>query len=62
MFERITSEFKNKKIENINKFWLWVKDTFTPDYRKEIEEYLSMSYDNVDLENRIRLIQKRGMI
>lgn len=62
MFERITSEFKNKKIENINKFWLWAKDTFTPDYRKEIEEYLSMSYDNVDLENRIRLIQKRGMI
>ena len=43
-------------------FWNWVKTTFTPHYRTEIEAYLAESVDHVDVENRIRTLQRRGMI
>ena len=43
-------------------FWQWVKTTFTPHYRNEIEAYLADSVDHVDVENRIRILQKRGML
>lgn len=43
-------------------FWSWVKKTFTPQYRKEIEDYLAESKDQYDVERRIALLQRRGMI
>ena len=47
---------------SLNDFWVWVKETFTPDYRKEIEDYLADSTDHHDVERRIKLLQQRGMI
>jgi len=43
-------------------FWSWVKRTFTPHYRSEIEAYLAESVDHVDVENRIRILQRRGLV
>ena len=43
-------------------FWSWVKKTFTPHYRSEIEAYLAESVDHVDVERRIKTLQRRGMI
>jgi hypothetical protein len=43
-------------------FWKWVKRTFTVSYKGEIEAYLADSVDHVDLENRIRTLQRRGMV
>ena len=42
--------------------WQWVVDTFTPEYRSEVEAYLAEAFDIYDLERRIVLLQKRGMI
>jgi hypothetical protein len=43
-------------------FWEWVSKTFAPHYRNEIEAYLADSVDHVDVENRIRTLQRRGML
>jgi hypothetical protein len=47
---------------SLNDFWLWVKSTFTPAYRNEIEAYLADSTDHADVERRILALQRRGMI
>jgi hypothetical protein len=47
---------------SLTNFWNWVKKTFTPSYRTEIESYLNDSVDCVDYENRVRNLQQRGMI
>ena len=43
-------------------FWNWVKKTFTISYQDEITHYLNQSVDCVDYENRVRNLQRRGMI
>lgn len=43
-------------------FWDWVKNTFTPSYKVEIERYLSDASNYCDLEQRIKTLQRRGMI
>jgi hypothetical protein len=43
-------------------FWKWVKKTFTFSYKGEIEAYLADSVDHADVENRIKRLQRRGMI
>lgn len=48
--------------KSVDEFWSWVKKTFTPQYRKEIEDYLAESTDHHDVERRIALLQRRGMI
>jgi hypothetical protein len=40
----------------------WAKKVFTPSYQQEVENYLAEAVDIFDLERRIRLIQKRGML
>ena len=40
----------------------WLRDTFTPSYQKEVEAYLSESTDMFDLERRIRILQRRGIV
>jgi hypothetical protein len=47
---------------SINDLLEWVKDTFTPSYRKEVEAYLGESTDVFDLERRIRILQRRGIV
>jgi hypothetical protein len=47
---------------NLTEFWNWVKRTFTPHYRNEIEAYLAESTSHADVEYRIRMLQMRGMI
>ena len=47
---------------SLTNFWSWVKKTFTVTYQGEIEAYLSESNSHADLENRIRVLQRRGMI
>jgi predicted DNA-binding protein len=47
---------------SLNKFWEWVGRTFTPYYRKEIEDYLNESVDHCDAEQRIKNLARRGMI
>jgi len=42
--------------------WNWVKRTFTISYQDEIESYLAQSVDYVDFDNRMRNLQRRGMI
>jgi hypothetical protein len=47
---------------SLNDFWQWVRKTFTPAYRSEIEAYLAESQDHADVERRILTLQRRGMI
>ena len=47
---------------SLKDFWQWVKKTFTPAYRSEIEAYLAESQDHEDVERRILILQRRGMI
>jgi len=47
---------------SLTDFWNWVKKTFTISYQSEVEAYLVDSVDCVDYENRIRNLQRRGMI
>lgn len=43
-------------------FWMWVKRTFTPSYRAEIDAYLAEATDIYDLERRMRNLVVRGMV
>jgi hypothetical protein len=47
---------------SLTEFWQWVKKTFTPAYRNEIEAYLAESVDHADVERRIINLQRRGMV
>lgn len=49
-------------VPSIFDFWLWVKNTFTPSYQKEIDAYLKESSDVFDLEHRMKTLRYRGMI
>jgi hypothetical protein len=43
-------------------FWDWVITTFTPSYQKEIEAYLAGSTDHIEVEHRMTVLQRRGML
>lgn len=47
---------------SLSNFWNWVKRNFTLSYQDEIESYLADSVDYVDFDNRMRTLQRRGMI
>ena len=47
---------------SLSNFWNWVKRTFTITYQDEIHSYLADSVDSVDFDNRMRTLQRRGMI
>ena len=46
----------------LSEFWTWVKRTFTDPYRDEINTYLAQSIDHADVERRIKVLMKRGML
>jgi len=52
----------NKHMTLLAIFQKWVQETFTSNYRKEIDDYLNESVDNYDLERRMQVLMKRGMI
>jgi len=43
-------------------FWDWVLTAFTPSYQKEIEAYLADCRDHVEVEHRMTVLQRRGML
>ena len=47
---------------SLTEFWNWVKKTFTISYQDEINYYLNQSVDYADYKNRVRTLQRRGMI
>jgi hypothetical protein len=60
IWEKVAEKSKTEK--KGDDFWQWVKNTFTPSYKSEIEAYLADSTCHADVENRIKLLQRRGMI
>lgn len=49
-------------IPKIADFWNWVSKTFTPDYQREIENYLKQAVDFCDLEARMKVLRYRGLL
>lgn len=49
-------------IPKIADFWNWVSTSFTPDYQREIENYLKQSADICDLEERMKILRYRGLL
>jgi hypothetical protein len=47
---------------SLKDFWVWVKRNFTTSYQAEVEAYLADSTDHADVERRMRILQRRGMI
>ena len=43
-------------------FWSWVRKAFTPSYQNEVEMYLKDSVDYKDLQTRVDILIRRGMI
>ena len=43
-------------------FWSWVRKAFTPSYQNEVEMYLKDSVDHKDLQTRVDVLIRRGMI
>lgn len=43
-------------------FWEWVKKTFTISYQDEIQTYLAGATDHCDLEHRMNMLARRGML
>jgi hypothetical protein len=46
----------------ISDFWSWVRKAFTPSYQNEVEMYLKDSVDHKDLQTRVDILIRRGMI
>lgn len=49
-------------MNNLDQFWLWLKQTFQPHYYEEVEHYLAQSVDHKDLEARINHLKYRGYL
>ena len=47
---------------SLKDFWSWVKKSFQPSYQSEIEAYLATSTSHWEVEDRIKRLQRRGMI
>ena len=62
LLEATVSTAEEKQPTGLSEFWTWVKRTFTDPYREEINAYLAQSIDHADVERRIRVLMKRGMI
>ena len=49
-------------VPTMAEFWAWAKQSFTPSYQKEIEQYLADATDQVDVEHRMKMLRHRGML
>jgi hypothetical protein len=43
-------------------FWSWVEKAFTPSYQSEIDMYLKDSVDHKDLQTRMDVLIRRGLL
>jgi hypothetical protein len=48
--------------QRLKQFYEWVRETFTPSYQSEVEDYLAQSTDLADLERRMNTLARRGMV
>ena len=55
-------EFEGTHMPSIKDFWSWVEKAFTPSYQKEIDMYLGDSVDHKDLEARMQVLVRRGLL
>ena len=55
-------EFEGTHMPSIKDFWSWVEKAFTPSYQSEIDMYLKDSVDHKDLEARMQVLVRRGLI
>jgi hypothetical protein len=69
LFDSKTHMGRNMHIEKLkqnvpswNTFWSWVEQSFSSDYKKEIEHFLNESTDLKDLEYKINVLKRRGLI
>jgi hypothetical protein len=49
-------------IPSSERFWSWVKKTFTPSYQEEIDSYFKDCIDHADIERVMINLQRRGML
>ena len=47
---------------HIDKFWEWVRKTFTVSYQQEIERYFKDCVDHADVERVMYNLRLRGML
>ena len=62
LLEATVSTAEEKQPTGLSEFWTWVKRTFTDPYREEINAYLAQSIDHADVERRIKILMKRGLL
>ena len=55
-------EFEGVHVPSIKDFWSWVGKACTPSYQKEIDMYLKDSVDHKDLETRMTILMRRGLL
>jgi hypothetical protein len=55
-------EFEGTYMPSIKDFWSWVEKAFTPSYQSEIDMYLKDSVDHKDLEARMQVLVRRGLL
>ncbi len=54
--------FGGVHVPSIKDFWKWVEKAFTPSYQKEIDMYLKDSVDHKDLQARMDVLMRRGLL
>jgi hypothetical protein len=55
-------EFEGTHVPSVKDFWSWVGKAFTPSYQSEIDMYLKDSVDYKDLETRMQVLARRGLL
>ena len=55
-------EFEGVHVPAINDFWSWVAKACTPSYQNGIDMYLKDSVDHKDLETRMQVLARRGLL
>jgi hypothetical protein len=54
--------FGGVHVPALTDFWSWVRKAFTPSYQNEVEMYLKDSVDHKDLETRMQVLARRGLL
>ena len=61
-----TSEMNLQSLKSLtpsfNKFFEWAAETFTVDYHKQLEAHLEDADNHHDLERRMQVLMRRGMM
>ena len=49
-------------IPSFSAFSQWLDDMFTASYRKEVDDYLATAVDIYDLERKMQILYRRGIV